>query len=64
MKNPTTKTALPAETKVRSTTTGQMASVLNGFAFDTATGEWTEYEVETARGIEVWKTTEFTVANG
>jgi hypothetical protein len=54
--NPTPKTALPGGTRVLNTSDGEPGTVLNGVARNTATGEWTEYEVETRYGIETWAT--------
>ena len=45
--------ALPAATMVLSTADGETGSILNGYATDAA-GEWSEYEVVTREGIEVW----------
>jgi hypothetical protein len=50
---------LPTETKVLLTTDGEPGTILNGITFDPATGEWTEYEVQTARGIERWYRRDF-----
>ena len=56
----TTPTAsLPNGTKVLNTDDGEVGSVLNGFAYDPATGEWTEYEVATKYGIEQWERSKF-----
>lgn len=56
----TTETAndpLPAGTRVLNTSDGEPGSIMNGYAKNTA--GWTEYEVQTAHGIEIWKTAEF-----
>jgi hypothetical protein len=50
---------LPAGTKVLNTDDGEPGTILNGFTFNQATGEWTEYEVETAYGIERWERRKF-----
>lgn len=49
--------ALPAETRVLSTLDGEPGSILSSYAFD-ASG-WTEYEVVTQYGIEIWRRAEF-----
>ena len=51
--------ALPAETRVLNTNDGEPGTILNGFAFDPAIGEWTEYEVVTNYGIERWERKDF-----
>jgi hypothetical protein len=51
--------SLPAETKVLNTRDGEPGSVLNGFAYDPAAGEWTEYEVVTRYGVERWQRRDF-----
>lgn len=51
--------SLPNGTKVLNTEDGEVGSVINGFAFDRATGEWTEYEIATAYGIERWSRGDF-----
>jgi len=51
--------AIPTETKVVNTTDGETGSILNGITFDPAMGEWTEYEVQTARGVERWQRRDF-----
>lgn len=45
---------LETGTRVLNTNDGEPGVILNGFAFDPATG-WTEYEVETSHGIERWQ---------
>lgn len=55
----TPKTSIPAETKMLNTSDGEPGSILNGFTWDTATGEWTEYEVVTQYGIERWQRRDF-----
>ena len=57
--NPTPKTALPGGTRVLNTKDGEPGTVLNGVALNTATGEWSEYEVETRHAIETWATADF-----
>ena len=47
------KDPLPNGTPVLYTADGEPGTIVNGYAFDLETGEWTEYEVETAYGIEV-----------
>lgn len=44
---------LPGGTRVLNTADGEPGTVLNGYAKD-GRGNWTQYEVETAHGIEVW----------
>ena len=39
---------LPNGTKVVNTDDGEPGTIVNAFTFDPQTGEWTEYEVETA----------------
>lgn len=51
--------SLPAETKVLDTRDGEPGSILNGFAYDSAAGEWTEYEVVTRYGVERWQRRDF-----
>ncbi len=51
--------SLPNGTPVLNTNDGKPGTIVNGSAFDRRTGEWTEYEVETADGIEVWQTSDF-----
>ena len=51
--------SLPNGTPVLNTNDGEPGTIVNGFAFDRQTGDWTEYEVETAYGIEVWQTSDF-----
>lgn len=46
-------------TRVLHTEDGEVGTILNGYAFDTTTGEWTEYEVETAASIERWPRSAF-----
>ena len=53
-----TNDSLPNGTRVLNTTDGEPGSIMNGFAFDPATG-WYEYEVETQYGIERWLRSEF-----
>ena len=53
------KHALPAETRILNTNDGESGTILNGFAFDPTTGEWTEYEVVTNHGIERWERKDF-----
>ena len=38
--------------KVRNLSNGRVGTVMNGYAQEN--GRWTEYEVWTDRGIEVW----------
>jgi hypothetical protein len=52
--DPATPGYLPATTRVLNTEDGEPGSVLNGYATDAA-GRWTEYEVVTNAGIEIWK---------
>lgn len=49
---------LPVGTRVLNTNDGEPGAILNGFAFDPATG-WFEYEVETKYGVERWLRTDF-----
>ena len=51
--------SLPAETRVLNTNDGEPGTILNGFTYDPATGEWTEYEVVTQHGIERWQRSDF-----
>jgi hypothetical protein len=46
-------------TQVLHTEDGEIGGIMNGYAFDPTTGEWTEYEVETAAGIERWERSAF-----
>ena len=57
----TTTNHLPAGTKVLNTNDGEPGTVLNGYATG-PDGEWTEHEVETAHGIEIWKAGELRTA--
>jgi hypothetical protein len=50
---------IPGGTRVLNTTDGEPGRVMNGYAFDRGSGEWTEYEVETRDAIEIWKRSEF-----
>jgi len=50
---------LPGGTRVLNTNDGEPGLIMNGFAFDPDQGGWTEYEVETQYGIEVWKRCDF-----
>jgi hypothetical protein len=50
---------VPGGTRVLNTEDGEPGIIVNGFAFDSAAGGWTEYEVETAYGIERWQRSEF-----
>jgi hypothetical protein len=50
---------LPAGTKVLNTEDGEPGTILNEFTWNPQTGEWTEYEVETAYGIERWQRSQF-----
>jgi hypothetical protein len=51
---PTANDYLPNGTPVLNTDDGEAGTILNGFAFDPASG-WTEYEVATQYGIERWE---------
>jgi len=51
---------LPAGTRVLNTNDGEPGAIMNGVTFDPAVG-WTEYEVETEHGIEVWPRADFAV---
>jgi hypothetical protein len=55
----TMQNAIPGGTKVLNTNDAEPGTIMNGFTFDRATGEWTEYEVETAYGVERWQRTDF-----
>jgi hypothetical protein len=46
---------LKAMTLVVSHLDGEPGRVLNGYAYDGSAGGWTEYEVSTKYGIEIWK---------
>jgi hypothetical protein len=48
-----TTSTIPGGTKVLNTSDGQPGTILNGFAG--REDAWSEYEVETADGIETWK---------
>jgi len=50
---------LPNGTRVLNTDDGESGIVMNGFAFDPDAGGWTEYEVETAYGVERWERRKF-----
>jgi hypothetical protein len=50
---------VPGGTRVLNTEDAEPGVIMNGFAFDSAAGGWTEYEVETAYGIERWVRSEF-----
>lgn len=50
---------LPGGTRVLNTNDGEPGSILNGYGWDTRTGEWNEYEVETQYAKEIWKRNEF-----
>jgi hypothetical protein len=56
--NATETDALPGGTRVLNTSDGEPGTIVNGFAFDPATG-WVEYEVETRYGIERWRHSDF-----
>lgn len=58
-----TNNHLPAGTKVLNTDDGEPGTILNGFTWIPQTGEWTEYEVETAYGIERWERRKFIVTS-
>ena len=55
------KPSLPAETKVINLHDAEPGTVLNGFTYDHDLGEWTEYEIVTAYGIERWQRRDFAV---
>src|SRR5436190_3716908 len=59
MTTATPQTALPGGTRVLNTNDGEDGTVLNGYAFNAATGVCTEYEVETKYGIEKWLAADF-----
>ena len=50
---------IPCGTRVLNTNDGEPGTIMNGFTFDPAAGGWTEYEVETAYGIERWQRSDF-----
>ena len=50
---------LPGGTRVLNTTDGEPGTVLNSYAG--RPGDWTEYEVVTQYGIEIWKTSDLMV---
>jgi hypothetical protein len=54
---PPPTSALPAGTRVLNTNDGEPGTILGGYAWDAA--EWTEYEVETATAVEIWKRADF-----
>lgn len=49
---------LPSGTRVLNTNDGEPGTIMNGSSFEPAAG-WTEYEVETKFGIEVWPREDF-----
>ena len=49
--------ALPAGTRVLNANDGEPGTILGGYAWNAS--EWTEYEVETAYAIEIWKREDF-----
>ena len=51
--------SIPNGTVVLNVNDGERGTIMNGFTWDRCTGEWTEYEVETAYGIEVWQRDDF-----
>lgn len=51
--------AIPTETKVLNTNDAEPGTIHSAVAYDAATGEWTEYEVVTAYGIERWQRSAF-----
>lgn len=55
----TPQPSLPNGTPVLNIQDGEPATIMNGFAWDTANGAWTDYEVETAYGIECWAREDF-----
>ncbi len=50
---------MPNGTKVMNTQDAEPGTIVNGFTFDRVTREWTEYEVETAYGIDRWQCSDF-----
>lgn len=55
----TAQPAIPGGTSVLNTSDGEPGWIMNGFTYDAETGEWTEYEVETAYGVERWQRRDF-----
>lgn len=55
----TTQIPIANGTRVLNIEDGEPGIVMNGFAFDPDAGGWTEYEVETAYGIERWARRKF-----
>ena len=49
---------IPGGTRVLNIRDGESGYVMNGFTYDPAAG-WTEYEVETAYGVERWQRNDF-----
>jgi hypothetical protein len=49
---------VPPGTRVLNTNDGELGRIMNGFAFDPASG-WYEYEVETKYWIERWLRSDF-----
>ena len=50
---------IPGGTRVLNINDGEPGHIMNGYAWIPATGEWTEYQVETRDAIEVWKRSDF-----
>jgi len=46
---------LATGTHVLSIIDAEPGHILNGYAYDPAAGGWTEYEIETVHGLEVWR---------
>ena len=46
--------SIPTGTRVLNTEYGEPGAIMNGYAWDPQAG-WTEYEVETQYGIEIWR---------
>ena len=53
------KPSLPAETRVLNIHDAEPGTILNGFTYDRVSGEWIEYEVVTAYGVERWQRRDF-----
>jgi hypothetical protein len=54
MTSTTPNDAIPVGTRVLNTDDGEPGSILSAYAWNPATGEWTDYEVVTNDAIEIW----------
>lgn len=55
--NETNSHDLPGGTQILNISDGEPGTILNSYAG--SPGAWTEYEVVTRYGIEIWKTSDF-----